>query len=153
MKDSRWAWLAPGSSKPARSLLRVAFLLSVVTLRQAGPGAEALATGRALVAMYDRMFLVGQGIMPAVNDLLLGILLYQSRLVPRGLSLIGIGGAFLLIAGDLAILFGLVQQRDPSTLIAAIPVAFFEFSLGVWLVVKGFNARAANNLLSVSDHG
>jgi hypothetical protein len=93
------------------------------------------------------MFLVGQGVMPALNDLLLGILLYQSRLVPRALSLIGVVGAFFLVAGDIAVLFGLIQQRDPSTLLAAIPVALFEFSLGVWLVAKGFDTSAANKLL------
>ena len=72
----------------------VAFLLSIVTLRQAGAGADALVTSHALAALYDRIFLLGQSFMPAIYDLLLGFLLYQSRLVPRGLSLIGIvGGA------------------------------------------------------------
>ena len=71
----------------------VACLLTVVTLRQAGAGADALVTGHALVAMYDRMFLLGQSFMPAVNALLLGSLLYQSRLVPRVLPLIGLIGA------------------------------------------------------------
>ena len=45
--------------------------------------------------------------MPAVNDLLLGVLLYQSRLVPRVLPLIAFIGAPLLLASDLAVLFGL----------------------------------------------
>ncbi len=35
----------------------------------------------------------------AVDDLLLGFLLFQSRLVPRGLSLIGILGGVILIGG------------------------------------------------------
>jgi hypothetical protein len=116
----------------------VAFLLTIVSLRQAGAGADMVGTGRALVTLYDRIFLVGQSFMPAVNDLLLGFLLYQSRLVPRVLSLIGIGGAPLLVAGDIAILFGLIEQRAPATALAALPVALFEFSLGVWLVGKGF---------------
>lgn len=128
----------------------VAFLLSVVTLRQAGAGADALVTGHALVALYDRIFLVGQSFMPAVNDLLLGFLLYQSRLVPRVLSLIGLVGAVLLVAGDVAVLFGLIGQHDPSTALAAVPVALFEFSLGVWLIAKGFNTSATNELLSAA---
>ena len=116
----------------------VACLLSVVTLRQAGAGAEALVIGHALVAMYDRMFLVGQSFIPAVNALLLGSLLYQSRLVPRVLPLLGFIGAALLVAGDIAVLFGLIGQHAPSTALAAIPIALWEFSLGVWLVLKGF---------------
>jgi len=117
----------------------VAFLLTIVSLRQNGAGADTLVTGQALVTMYDRIFLIGQSLMPAVNDLLLGFLLYQSRLVPRALPLIGIVGAALLVAGDIAVLFGLIGQHAPSTALAALPVALFEFSLGVWLVVKGFN--------------
>jgi Domain of unknown function (DUF4386) len=116
----------------------VAFLLSVVTLRQAGAGISALPASHALVALYDRIFLLGQSFMPAINDLLLGFLLYKSRLVPRALALIGIIGAVPLIAGYLAVLFGAVGQHAPSTGLFAIPVALFEFSLGIYLVVKGF---------------
>src|SRR5437588_226175 len=116
----------------------VAFLLTIVSLRQAGAGAEALVTGHTLAALYDRIFLLGQSFMPAICDLLLGFLLYQSRLVPRGLSRIGIVGAPLLLAGYLAVLFGLLGQHAPVAGLSALPVALFEFSLGVWLVVKGF---------------
>src|SRR5665647_1413779 len=117
----------------------VAFLLSIVTLRQATAGANALTTSHALVTLYDRIFLLGQSFMPAICDLLLGFLLYQSRLVPRGLSLIGIVGGPVLLIGYFAILFGFIGQHAPLAGLFAIPVALFEFSLGVWLIVKGFN--------------
>src|SRR5881275_57585 len=116
----------------------VAFLLSIVTLRQAGAGAGALVTSHALATLYDRIFLQGQSFMPAVNDLLLGFLLYQSRLVPRGLSLIGIVGGPILLAGYIAVMFGLLGLHAPLAALSAIPVTLFELSLGVWLVVKGF---------------
>jgi hypothetical protein len=73
-----------------------------------------------------------------VNDLLLGFLLYQSRLVPRVLPLLAFIGAPLLLASDLAVLFGLVDRVSALPGIAALPVALFEFSLGVYLTVKGF---------------
>lgn len=116
----------------------VAFLLSVVTLRQAGAGSEALATSHALVALYDRIFLLGQSFMPALNDLLLGFLLYKSRLVPRGLSLVGMAGALPLVVGYIAVMFGYIGQHSPMAGLAALLVALFEFSLGIWLVFKGF---------------
>jgi hypothetical protein len=116
----------------------VAFLLSIVTLRQSGAGADALVTSHALVALYDRIFLLGQSFMPAICDLLLGFLLLQSRLVPRGLSLIGIVGGPVLLIGYFAILFGLMGQHAPLAGLFAIPVALFEFSLGIYLVIKGF---------------
>jgi Domain of unknown function (DUF4386) len=120
----------------------VAFILSVVTLRQEGAGTNALAAGHALVTLYDRIFLLGQSFMPALNDLLLGFLLYHSRLVPRGLSLIGIVGGPVLLIGYFAIQFGLIGQHAALTGLFAIPVALFEFSLGIYLVVKGFKPSA-----------
>ena len=120
----------------------VAFLMSIVTLRQAGAGAGALVTGHALATLYDRIFLQGQSFMPAVNDLLLGFLLYQSRLVPRVLSLIGIVGGPILLAGYIAVMFGLIGLHAPLAALSAIPVTLFEFSLGVWLIAKGFNPSA-----------
>jgi hypothetical protein len=116
----------------------VAALLSVVSLRQAGAGAGAVVIGQTLVALYDRMFLMGQSFMPAVNGLLLGFLLYRSRLVPRVLPSLGFIGAALLVAGDLAVLFGVIGQHAPSSALAALPIAVWEFSLGVYLIVKGF---------------
>jgi hypothetical protein len=120
----------------------VAFLLTIVSLRQAGAGADALVTSHALAALYDRIFLLGQSFMPAICDLLLGFLLYKSRLVPRGLSLIGIVGGPVLLVGYFAVMFGVVGQHAPLAALTALPVALFEFSLGIWLVVKGFNPSA-----------
>ena len=53
----------------------VAFILSIVTLRQTGAGADSLATSQGLVILYNRIFLLGQSFMPAICDLLLGFLL------------------------------------------------------------------------------
>ena len=116
----------------------VVTLLSIVTLRQAGAGADALVTGQALVAMYDWTTLFGQGMLPAFNALLLGTLLYQSRLVPRVLPLLGLIGAPLLVAGVVGTMFGLWEQVNVLSGIAVLLIAGWEFSLGVYLVVKGF---------------
>jgi hypothetical protein len=116
----------------------VAILLSVVTLRQAGAGAGALIIGQVLVALYNRTFLLGQGFIPAVNALLLGSLLYQSRLVPRILPTLGFIGAVLLVGSDIGTLFSAWGQLSTPAALATLPIALWEFSLGVWLVVKGF---------------
>jgi Domain of unknown function (DUF4386) len=120
----------------------VAFLLSIVTLRQDGAGASALASSHTLVVLYDRIFLLGQSFMPAICDLLLGFMLYQSRLVPRRLSVIGLVGGPLLLVGYLAIMFGAIDQHGGLAGLSALGVAVFEFSLGIWLIVKGFNPEA-----------
>ena len=114
----------------------VASLLTVLNLRTLG--AEAQVMSRGLVLLYDRLFLISQSFIPAVNGLLLGSLLYQTRLVPRILPIIGIIGAFTLVAGDVAVLYGVYDQRAPIAGLSAVPIALWEFSLGIYLVVKGF---------------
>jgi hypothetical protein len=131
--------------------LGAAFLLSVVTLRQTGAGENALVISRTLTILYERTFLLSQSFMPAINDLLLGFLLYKSRLVPRALSLIGIVGGPVLIAGYLAVLFGLVGQHATLAGLSALLVALFEFSLGLWLTFKGFNSAAITSLLAKTE--
>ena len=112
-------------------------LLTLVTLRQANLGADAVITGRALSAFHDWTFLA-QGLLPAVNAVLLGSLLYKSRLVPRILPIVGLIGAPLLAVTALATVFGLWDQTAPQSLLLTIPIAAWEFSLGVYLTVKGF---------------
>ena len=84
--------------------------------------------------------------MPAVCDLLLGYMLYKSRLVPRGLAWLGIIGGPMLVVGYLAVLFGGIDQHGSLAGLSALLVAVFEFSLGVWLIVKGFDPAAVAKL-------
>jgi hypothetical protein len=113
-------------------------LMSVVTLRQAGAGAGALVAGQGLVAQYYWSFFFAQSFIPAVNAVLLGSLLYESRLVPRALPVLGFIGAALLTASWFATLFGLMGPVTPASALLALPIALWEFSLGVYLVAKGF---------------
>jgi hypothetical protein len=120
----------------------VVSLLSLVNLPHGGATGAAAAslvtTGASHVATYNATFLLGQTLMPAINALLLGSLLYRSRLVPRALPVMGLIGAPLLLTAVVAILFGGIEQISVWTALATLPVAAWEFSLGVWLVVKGF---------------
>jgi hypothetical protein len=134
-------------------LAGVACLLAIVILRQSGAGNGALITGQTLAILYGRIFLLSGSLMPIVNDLLLGFLLYQSRVVPRVLPVIALIGAPLLAVGTFGTLIGLWGQLSAAAILA-VPVAVFEFSLGVYLTVKGFkpspitSANASNNAAS-----
>lgn len=128
-------------------MIGVVSLLAVVTLRQdhaglAGDTTSLTTTGQALVDVRDRTFLLGPGLMPAVNALLLGTLLYRSRLVPRIIPIIGLVGAPLLLVSALATLFGLSDQVSAVSGILTVPVAAWELALGLWLAVKGVDPAA-----------
>ena len=124
-------------------MIGVVSLLAVVTMRQdfAGSGADAASvtvTANALVDVRNWTFLFGPGLMPVFNALLFGTLLYRSRLVPRVIPAIGLIGAPLLIIAVFATLFGQHSALTGLAVLPVIPVAVWELSLGVWLVVKGF---------------
>jgi hypothetical protein len=125
-------------------------VLSLVTLHKAGASsadaASMVSTGRSLVALHDWTFLLGPGVMPAVNALCIGTVMYRTGLIPRLIPTIGLIGAPLLLASALATLFGAwAQVSGPATLFA-FPIAAWEFSFGVWMAVKGFKPSAVAEL-------
>jgi hypothetical protein len=89
-------------------------LLTVVTLRQeAAEGADAaslVAVGESLVALHDWTFRLGPGFFVGVgNGLILGYLMYTSRLVPRAMAMLGLIGGPLIIASGVGVLFGVIE--------------------------------------------
>jgi hypothetical protein len=90
-------------------------LLTVVTLRQETAGAAAgslVAVGQSLVALHDWTFLLGPGFVVGVgNGLMLGYLMYSSRLVPRYLAVLGLIGGPLNTASGTAVLFGVIEAQ------------------------------------------
>ncbi len=115
----------------------IVFVLGVVTLRQDDPSASALAVS--LAALKDWTFALGPGVIVGLgNGLILGYLMYTSRLVPRGMAMLGlIGGPLLLISG-IGYLFDAWDAGGTVQSILVIPEFLWELSLGVYCAVKGF---------------
>jgi len=126
----------------------VVSVLAVFTLRQevVGAGADATAavtTAQALVAVKDWTFLLGPGIMPAVSALCLATVLHRTGLVPRIIPAIGLVGAPVLVASSVASLFGAYDQVSVPAMLAALPIATWELSVGCWMLFKGFRTGSA----------
>ena len=124
-------------------MIGVVSLLAVVTMRQdfagsTGDAASLTVTANALVDVRNWTFLLGPGLMPAFNAVLLGTLLYRSRLVPRIIPTVGLIGAPLLFAAFVAIFFGVIDQVSSVSAVLTLPVAAWELSVGVWMTFKGF---------------
>jgi hypothetical protein len=135
-------------------------LLTLVTLRQDLAGAanadagSLLTVGKSLVALHDWTFLLGPGFVVGVgNGLILGYLMYRSRLVPRAMAVLGLIGGPLIIASGVAVLFGVIEAGGGWQVIATIPEFFWELSLGIWLIVKGFNRSALASLSTSTGDG
>jgi len=85
-------------------------------------------------------------ILTDTTGLLVGAIVHEASVQDRD-------GAPLLLAGDVAVLFGLIGQHAPSTALIAIPIALWEFSLGIWLVVRGFNPSSPIFVRDARDAG
>ena len=128
----------------AMILVGVLCVLAVVALRgdlAAAVGAEADAlgvVGQALIEVRQWSFLVGPGLIAGVNGLFLGYVMYRSRLVPRIIPTVGLVGAPLIIMSASVTMLGGWEQLSLAGGLCALPIALWEFSLGLWLTVKGF---------------
>lgn len=133
-------------------VIGVVSLLAVVTLRQdvagAGDSASAVLVGQSLVAVRDWTFLLGPGLMPAFNAMLLGTLMYRSRLVPRAIPMLGLIGAPLLLSSTIGNMFGVNETVSVWSTIGTAPIFFWELSLGLWMTFKGFNRSATTSLVA-----
>lgn len=67
--------------------------------------------------------------------------LYQARLIPRFISILGIIGYSLSLIAPLLDMYGIIDTLHGPGLIMYIPGSIFEIILlPVWLIVKGFNS-------------
>jgi len=114
----------------------ILFVLGVVSLRQDAPDAGDLAVS--LAALKDWTFLLGPGlVVPFGNGLILGYLMYRSRLVPRPWPWLGLIGGPLLLIGNFGVLFDWWEQTGPVSLLV-VPEFIWEAFLGVYCAVWGF---------------
>jgi Domain of unknown function (DUF4386) len=114
----------------------VIFMLGVVSLRMDSPDAGDLAVS--LAALKDWTFLLGPGmVVPFGNGLILGYLMYRSRLVPRPWPWLGLIGGPLLLIGNVGVLFDLWDQTGLVNVLV-VPEFIWEAFLGIYCAIWGF---------------
>ena len=109
-------------------------------------GVDAVMKG--LIGVHDGSFLLGPGYMPAINALCFATVLYQTRLVPRIIPMIGFVGGPLLFISSTVTLFGGWEQVTTVSMAMALPIAAWEFSVGCYMTFKGFRSDAVDIDLS-----
>ena len=139
LRVSEGAALGFVAARIAESGLVMTGVVGMLTLTALPADARTGALADVLRAVHDGAFLLGPGLIPAVNGLLLGYMLFRARLVPRVLPVLAFLGAPLLIASAGATLFGAVDQVSGLAGAAALPIAAWEIGLGLWLTFRGFS--------------
>ena len=95
------------------------------------------------------------GLVFSIGGMMIYILFFQTRLVPRWLSGWGFIGAILYFIAHIDGIFG--SQQLPSFEsglgFLMIPLAIQEMVFAVWMIVKGFNPKAIANLYEKNGEG
>jgi hypothetical protein len=123
-------------------------LLSLLALSQeyvslaAVDAANFLPVGTGLRAVYDFAQLLGPRILASLAAVPFYFSLYQTKLLPRWMSVWGLVGAPLYFASGLLGMIGLVDPSSTLSILLFFPAALLEMVLAVWLIVKGFNSSA-----------
>lgn len=89
----------------------------------------------------------------ALGSLILYSVLYQSKLVPRFISVWGLIAAIVLLTGSVLANIGMFAGISglELELIVALPIAVAEMMLAMWLIVKGFNPSAIDSESNTTD--
>lgn len=127
-------------------LMAISQLLLIVVSQQYAAGELDASSLRTLAAFM----LKGYGSINVVliitfslGALMLYSMLYQSRLIPRWISVWGFVAIALHGSTAFLILFHIVRPDDMSTLFTInFPIFLQEMVMAVWLIAKGFNASA-----------
>lgn len=144
------AFVAARLMESAFIAIGIVAVLALSTLRMQASGADQdalMVVGQALVAIHDWTFKMGPGVVVGVgNGIILGYMMWKTRLVPRFLSALGLVGGPALLASSTAVLFGYTEVGSTLQSLCVAPEFFWELFLGIWLLVRGFNPRAVAGL-------
>ena len=127
-------------------VVSAALLLSLITLSQrflaAGSADASYFPSAADLTLAQEFWASRLGTLAyLVATPILNYLLFQSRLVPRFISILGFAGVALLAAG-LAIGVGDPTRGFQPGQLLVIPIILWELLFATWLIVRGFNPAA-----------
>lgn len=83
-----------------------------------------------------------------LGALLFYTMLYQSKLIPRFISVWGLIGAITVLTTTMLEVFA-ISVPTAMGVVLGVPMLLNELFLGVWLIVKGFNSSALETSLPI----
>ena len=124
-------------------LVGILAMLGVATLQQQSAGANEGTVAYTLAAIKDWTFILGPGwTVGWGNGLILGYMMYRTRLVPRAWTWLGlIGGPLIIISGTIVMFRG-GHPSGSLQGVATIPEGLWELFLGVYCTIWGFRREA-----------
>lgn len=92
------------------------------------------------IELHKWTFMLGPNFMLAINTFLYSYVFIESDVVPKNLARLGIIASFLVMLAALLEMFGVIQQISIWGILLALPIALYEMTLAVWLLVRGIKS-------------
>lgn len=92
------------------------------------------------IGLHKWTFMLGPNFMLAINTFLYSYVLIKTGVVPKNLARLGLSASFLILLAALLEMFGVIQQISFWGIVLALPIALYEMTLAVWLLVKGIKS-------------
>ncbi|TQO36750.1 uncharacterized protein DUF4386 [Arenibacter algicola] len=83
----------------------------------------------------------------SVGNLMFYSILYQSKIIPKWLSLWGLIATILSsVLASILLMFSVINIITPVYITLAFPTALLEIVLATWMIVKGFDLNVVNSI-------
>jgi hypothetical protein len=96
---------------------------------------DLLRTGRDFVNHVAMIFAT------SVGGLMFYLLLINTKLIPRWLSLWGLFGTLFTILASLLVMFKMIDILTSTYLVLNLPLILLEIVLAIWFITKGFDSN------------
>lgn len=93
------------------------------------------------IYLHKWTFMLGPNFMLAINTFLYSYVFSKSNVVPKNLARLGISASLLIMLAAILEMFGVIQQISIWGILLALPIALYEMTLAIWLIVKGVNNK------------
>ena len=81
--------------------------------------------------------------------LMYNYIFYKTKLIPRWLSILGLVAVAIALLNVVLTIFGLYNDLDAISLVFHFPTIVFEIILGIWLIIKGFDAAVVSKYAKI----
>ena len=124
-------------------LVGILAMVTIATLQQQSAGADQGTIAYTLAAIKDWTFILGPGwVVGWGNGLILGYMMYRTRLVPRAWTWLGLVGGPLIIISGTIVMFRGGHPSGSLQGVATIPEFLWELFLGIYCTIRGFKRDA-----------
>ncbi|OFX87174.1 MAG: hypothetical protein A2W99_07505 [Bacteroidetes bacterium GWF2_33_16] len=82
----------------------------------------------------------------SVGGLIFYYLLYQTKLVPRWLSIWGLFGTIFTILASFLIMYQIIDIITTIYFVLNFPLILSELTLAIWFIIKGFNIKVLSSI-------